>query len=257
MVKPEYALAGSPCWIDLLTSDADRAIDFYGTLFGWTAERTGPEFGGYINFLKDGERIAGAMANDGSTGAPDMWTIYLRVTDAAATVKAAAEHGGQVYLEPMAVGELGSMAMLADAGGATVGLWQPGQHTGFARVVEPDAPSWFELFTRDHAAMVAFYRDVFGWQTASAGDTDEFRYTTLGEDERAAAGIMDASGFLPEGVPAHWSVYFGTADIDASVATVLSGGGAVVVAPEDTPFGRLATVTDPTGTQFKFVQPPA
>ena len=68
------------------------------------------------------------------------------------------------------------------------------------------------------------------------------------------AGVMDASGFLPEGVPAHWSVYFGTDDADATAARIVELGGTMVNAPEDTPYGRLATATDPVGVQFKLVQ---
>ena len=37
---------------------------FYGELFGWTSEDAGPEYGGYIDFPKDGERVAGCMGND-------------------------------------------------------------------------------------------------------------------------------------------------------------------------------------------------
>ena len=31
-------------------------------------------------------------------------------------------------------------------------------------------------------------------------------------------------------------------------------GGSIVSPPEDTPYGRLATATDPVGVQFKLVQ---
>ena len=62
---------------------------------------------------------------------------------------------------------------------------------------------------------------------------------------------MDASGFLPEGVPDHWSIYWEVDDIDASVARVAALGGSVLDGPQDTPYGRMATVTEPTGTQFK------
>jgi predicted enzyme related to lactoylglutathione lyase len=65
---------------------------------------------------------------------------------------------------------------------------------------------------------------------------------------------MDASGFLPEGVPAHWSVYFGVADADAALAKIVALGGSVVVPAEDTPYGRLATATDSTGAMFKLIQ---
>src|ERR1044072_8756642 len=107
----------------------------------------------------------------------------------------------------MAVGDMGSMAVVTDAGGAAVGMWQPGTHKGMGVVGDPGAPAWFELPTRHHHASVEFYRDVFGWDAHTMSDTDDFRYTTLGEGEGALAGIMDSTAFLPDGVPAHWAVY--------------------------------------------------
>jgi hypothetical protein len=62
---------------------------------------------------------------------------------------------------------------------------------------------------------------------------------------------MDAAAFLPEGAAANWSIYWATDDIDATVADTKSLGGSVVTDPMDTPYGRLATVTDPAGAQFK------
>jgi len=54
-------------------------------------------------------------------------------------------------------------------------------------------------------------------------------------------------------VPSHWTVYFGVADADAACAKVQELGGTVVEAPVDTPYGRIATATDPTGTHFRLV----
>ena len=146
--------------------------------------------------------------------------------------------------------------MFTDAGGAVIGAWQPGLHEGFGIVAEPGAPAWFELHTRDYEGAVTFYRDVFGWETHAMSDTPEFRYTTLYADAAAAAGIMDATNFLPEGVPAHWSVYFGVEDADATAAKAVELGGTLVQGIDDTPFGRLATFADPTGAMFKIVQSP-
>ncbi len=143
------------------------------------------------------------------------------------------------------------MVVVTDAGGAAIGGWQPGLNKGFGVIDEPGAPNWFELHTRDYEASVRFYEDVFKWDAHTVSDAPEFRYTTLGEGADALAGIMDASAFLPDGVPAHWSIYFGTADTDASVARVADLGGSVITPPEDTPYGRLATCVDPTGAPFK------
>ena len=60
MPQRDAAPIGAPCWVDLYTSDPDRSIAFYGDLFGWTAESAGEEYGGYINFAKDGQPSPGA-----------------------------------------------------------------------------------------------------------------------------------------------------------------------------------------------------
>jgi predicted enzyme related to lactoylglutathione lyase len=253
--KRDIAPVGAPCWIDLFTSDPAASRAFYGDLFGWTSEQAGEEYGGYINFLQDGVPIAGGMHNDGTQGVPDLWTVYLASADAKATVDAAAGHGGQVHVPAMDVMDLGMMALVTDAGDAAIGVWQPGLHKGFGILGEPDTPNWFELHTRDYAASLEFYQDVFGWDIHVASDTPEFRYATFGEGDDALAGLMDATAFLPEGVPAHWSIYFGTEDTDASLARIGELGGSTVLAGEDTPFGRLATAADPTGALFKLVGP--
>lgn len=248
---PTHA-AGQPCWFDLMTSDRDASVAFYTSLFGWEADAPNEEMGGYVNFTLDGTRVAGCMTNPGD-GTPDLWSVYLQVDDAEATAAKAIERGSQVIVPAMAVGDLGSMAVVTDPGSAAIGLWQPGTHSGFGVMAEPGAPAWFELFTRDFAPTVSFYEDVFGWDTEMAGDSDEFRYITLGRGESQRAGIMDAGNFLPEGVPAHWSVYIGTTDTDAVVADAVARGGAVTQEPMDSPYGRMAAITDPTGAQIKLV----
>jgi hypothetical protein len=238
-----------------MTSDAERAKEFYGTLFGWTFQ-TGDEekYGGYITAAKDGKTVAGMMQKDDSmTGMPDMWSTYLRSEDAAATVQAAAQNGGQVYMEPMDVPEQGRMAMIADATGASVGIWQPAEMKGYELAAEAGAPAWHELHTKDYATAVKFYQDVFGWDTDVMSDTPEFRYTTLGTGDSAKAGIMDASAYLPAEVPSNWQIYFAVEDTDATIAQAVSLGATVIHDAEDTPFGRLATLTDPTGAMFKIV----
>jgi predicted enzyme related to lactoylglutathione lyase len=182
-----------------------------------------------------------------------MWTVFLNTDDADRTAEAAQANGGQVYIEPMDITENGRMTMLGDPGGASVGVWQPRDVQGFEIRSEVGAPAWFELHTRAYDESVAFYRDVFGWDTHAMSDTPEFRYTTLGEGDGALAGIMDATAFLPEDVPAHWSVYFRVEDADAALARVVALGGSILRPAEDTPYGRLAQAADPLGTSFKLI----
>jgi uncharacterized protein len=235
-----------------MTSDPDRSRDFYHRLFGWTSEDAGPEYGGYVNFSRDGDLVAGCMRDQGQ-GAPDTWSIYLTSDDAAKTVEAATGSGAQVIVPPMDVMELGTMAFVADPAGAGIGVWQPGLHQGFGVFGEPGSPGWFELHTRDYDASVGFYRDVFRWDTHVQSDVPEFRYTTYGDGDDRLAGIMDASAFLPAGAPASWSIYFAVDDTDGALTRIVELGGSVVMGAEDTPYGRLAQAADPTGTRFKLV----
>lgn len=243
--------SGAPCWLDLFTSDPDRAEAFYGRLFGWTVEHTGPEFGNYVTFLRDGVRIAGMMRNDGSQGMPDVWTLYFSTPDAKATTGAAVAAGGQVYLDPMPVGDLGTMALVAAPDGAAVGLWEPGTFAGYGLHNEAGTPVWHELQTREYARALEFYRAVLGWETEVMSDTDEFRYSVMARDGVQYAGVMDGAGFVPDGVPPTWLTYVGVEDVDATLAVAEELGGAVQLPAEDTEFGRLAQIADPTGAVIK------
>jgi predicted enzyme related to lactoylglutathione lyase len=168
----------------------------------------------------------------------------------------AGTEGAKVLSAPMKVGDLGAMAVLLDPSGAAIGLWQPGSHTGFGRYNEPGSVTWDEHLSKNFAASCAFYIAVFGWELEVMSDTDEFRYSTAKVDGETVAGLMDAASFLPEQVPSHWAVYFSVTDVDAAAARLVQLGGTVTRPAEDTPFGRMADVSDPNGTAFKLHQPP-
>ncbi len=241
---------GAPCWIELFTSDLEAAQRFYGSLFGWTTEASGPDYGGYVTFLHHGAPIAGCMHNDGSAGAPSSWSVYLESDNAADTAAMAKANGGQVVVEAMQVGEMGHLAFVVDPGGATVGIWQGLEHPGFSARGEVGTPGWFELQTRDYHRALPFYENVFGWVTHTVSDSLEFRYTTLGRDEDTLAGVLDASE-LPGDAPSAWWFYLEVDDADAAAARAVDLGGVQVSAPEDSPYGRVAQLADPSGVMFK------
>ena len=246
---------GAPCWVDLFTSDPDKSVAFYSQLLGWSHEDAGEEFGHYINFSRGAARVAGAMRNDGGSGQPDAWSVYLLVADAEKALATAEAGGGQVVVPAMAVGDIGVMGMVVDPSGAAIGIWQAKEHPGFGVLAEPGAPGWFELHTKDFGKAIAFYRDVFGWDVHSESDTDEFRYSTLGTGEDARAGVMDASGYLPADAPSFWTVYFAVDDVDAKVAQAVQLGASVVEEATDTPYGRLVGLRDVTGAYVKLAGP--
>ncbi len=244
---------GTPCWVDLLSSDVEKSTAFYGELFGWTATAAPEEFGGYVTFASDGKKVAGMMGRTPDMGSdhPDVWSTYIATADIDATVAAAVAAGAQVYAPAMAVGDLGSMALLGDPAGGAFGVWQAGTHTGFERYNEPVAVTWDEYHSKNFEASADFYSKVFGWTMESMGDSDEFRYSTGSVNGESVAGMMDSSGFLPAEVPSHWAVYFTVPDCDAAVAKAVEMGATVTQPAQDTPFGRMASLNDATGAPFK------
>ncbi|MGQ0466086.1 MAG: VOC family protein [Sporichthyaceae bacterium] len=246
---------GAPCWVDLMSTDVEGAKAFYGEVFGWVAGEGSPEFGGYVSFARNDEPVAGLMACMDPAGPQNVWGVYLGVADADATVARVKANGGSVIADSMPVGELGTMAVLVDSAQAVFGIWQPGLHRGGVVGVD-GAPCHFELHTRNYDAATAFYRDALGW-TANvvADDPGGFRYSVLEVGDGQNAGIYDAANDLPDGVPAHWAIYFATADVDKTLATIARLGGSVVEPAMDTPYGRLATAADPAGALFKLRAP--
>ncbi|MHB8220353.1 MAG: VOC family protein [Acidimicrobiales bacterium] len=247
---------GAPCWADLWTSDVEGSRRFYGEFFGWEAMEPSAEFGGYFMFNRAGQPVAGAMGGMPDNPAQDVWKIYLATDDVQRTAAAAEAYGAQIAVPPMPVADLGVQAVLTDPVGATVGAWQPGTFAGFSVLDEPGAPSWFELFSTDFARSVDFYRSVFGWETEVVSDTADFRYSVLHPgDDVQLAGIMDATALIPKGA-SYWAIYWEVEEVDEAVAKLRSLGGGVASEPSDTPYGRMATVTDPRGAAFKLRQAP-
>src|SRR6478672_44723 len=241
---------GAPIWAELSTSDLHRAEDFYGAAFGWTFESPGAEYGGYVNAAADGHLVAGLMPVDPQWQRADGWSTYLHTDDVDATITKAVAAGANSCGSAMEMPDKGFMAMLTDPSGAPFGLWQPTGHQGFGAVGQPGTPVWHQLTTGDFRGALAFYREVFGWDTELESDTDEFRYATAKFDGEQLLGVMDGAAFLTAGTPAQWTCFWGCNDVHETLRIIVDNGGSVLRAAEDTPYGRLAAAADPTGATF-------
>jgi predicted enzyme related to lactoylglutathione lyase len=251
MSKVTSYAPGTPCWADLSCADIDASVSFYADLFGWQFEEPGgEETGGYRRARFEGDDVAGLMPKF-KADEPQMWNTHISVADAAATVAKVTAAGGTVLHDPVEVPELGTAAVCKDPGGAVFSIWQPGKMIGAERVNGPGALTWNELGTRDVEGAKAFYGEVFGWtadehelQRADGGPGPAI-YVEWKLDGKDVGGMMDIAGVLPAEVPAHWLVYFGVPDTDATVEKVKAAGGDVRFGPVDIPAGRFAVVTEP------------
>jgi predicted enzyme related to lactoylglutathione lyase len=119
---------GGFCWLDLAASDAARAKAFYAQAFGWSA-REQPALGGHYTRLSVGgvefASLYPLRQAQLERGVPSHWTPYVRVRSTDATTHRMPELGGRVLVQPFDVPGAARIALIEDAVGALVGLWQP------------------------------------------------------------------------------------------------------------------------------------
>ena len=144
----------------------------------------------------------------------------------------------------MDVGPNGRMAIAADPQGNPFGLWQAGSTTGVGVFNEPGALVWNEAAVDDPAAARDFYGAVFGfsWQEIPGAGG----YSTFATADRPLGGL---GGVSPGAAPGLGDLLLG--------GLLRRGGrrrggrrGKVLLAAQDTEFGRFAVVADPWGASF-------
>lgn len=237
---------GTPTWIDLGIPDLDRAMEFYGALFGWEFDVGPEETGRYTMCLLRGKPVAALMPNPDQGATDFWWNMYFATDDVDGTVKRAADAGGTVLTAPMDVTDVGRMAVVRDPVGAQFGLWQGRTHIGCEIVNEPDSLLRNDLVTPTPGPARDFYPAVFDFTLDSNENLPDLDFTFLRRpDGHEIGGIMGTPG-----APAsRWATMFEVADTDAAVRRAVAAGG-TAGSPEDMVYGRIAVITDPFGAEF-------
>jgi uncharacterized protein len=234
---------GTPTWVDLGIPDLERAMEFYGAVFGWEYEVGPPETGRYTICTLAGRPAAGLAQTDSAPAY--WWTVYFATDDCDGTAKRITDAGGALVQDPMDIPERGRMALATDPTGAQFGLWQAYGFIGAQVVNEPGALLRNDLGTPTPEPARAFYPAVFDFTL----DTDpvlnsEFTFLRR-PDGHEIGGIMGD----PTATASAWTTLFEVADTDATLARAVAAGATAEPA-FDMPYGRLAELTDPFGTPF-------
>ncbi|MEV6163494.1 VOC family protein [Streptomyces sp. NPDC052052] len=247
-VQPE----GTPCWADAMFPDLDRAKSFYADVLGWTFGESSSEFGDYTQAYANGKAVAAVVPPMPGQEGPSAWCLYLASPDAAATATKIREHGGETLMDPMQVGDFGTMLLARDPSGVVFGVWQAGSHEGFEAERVPGAFCWAEVFTREPEKSDAFFSAVFPYTMVQMADAAiDFRMFDVGG--RTVMGRMKMGDDFPPEVPPHMNVYFTVEDCDAAVAKAVERGAILRFGPLTIPFGRFAALTDPQGAAFSVI----
>lgn len=239
--------AGTPTWIDMGVPDLDRALEFYGAVFGWEFEVGPAEMMRYTLCKLDGRVVAGLAEADGTSDSY-WWTVYFATDDCEESARKIADAGGEVLVDPMDIMDNGRMAIAKDPVGAQFGLWQAKTFVGCELVNEPGALLRNDLVTPDPGPAREFYAAVFGFTNEGNPDysSDGPDFTFLRRpDGNEIGGIMG----VKEATRSAWGVLFEVTDTDEVVAKVRAAGG-TADEPYDMIYGRLAEVRDPFGAEF-------
>ena len=110
--------------IELNTQDVAKAKSFYQSLFAWSLNDM--DMGDMTYTMIDvGEGTGGGMMKHPMPGAPSMWLPYVLVDDIVAATAKAKSLGAAVVQDVKEVMGAGSLSIITDPTGATLGLWQP------------------------------------------------------------------------------------------------------------------------------------
>ena len=111
--------------VELNSTDIGKSKSFYTALFDWklTEEKMGGD--AVYTMIGVGEGTGGGMMTHPMPGAPSMWLPYVLVPDIRAATDKARTLGAQIIRDAMEVPDAGTLSILIDPTGATIGLWQP------------------------------------------------------------------------------------------------------------------------------------
>ncbi len=250
MAQVATAVINKPAWVDLSTTDADAARDFYASLFGWDLDVSeDPQYGGYATAKLGDQSVAGIGPKQEGDQSPTAWSLYIGTEDIVALAREVQEAGGTVIAPPFDVGDQGRMAVFIDPSGAFISGWQGAGTSEFVSGI-PNAFGWAELNARGLEPAITFYETVFGWTHSEQPYGEGEVYNQFEHDGQPIAGALEMNPQIPAEVPSNWLIYFTVEDVDARFQRAIELGGREMVAPQDMPGGRFAIVSDPQGAAF-------
>ena len=257
-------LTGKFFWYELMTSDPEGAIRFYGDVVGWTTKPFGDDLQGdsYHVISASAGEMGGIMAIPAELkdhGMRPWWGGYIGSGDVDADAKRLTEAGGSVKRAPEDIPGVGRFAVMGDPGGAIFMLLK-----GFSpEEMEAASPmanghvGWHELYSGDFDKDLAFYTSQFGWGKGEAMDMGEmgnyqlFSMSGSTEFNAMSGGMMARPKEMPMPM---WLFYFVVSDIDEAVEKVKAGGGTVLNGPMEVPGGAwIIQGSDPQGAMFALV----
>ena len=211
-------------WHDCLTTDIDKAIEYFSHLTDWVVfDQTSPNVGRYPIVRNRGKAIAGILEMPAflrSSGIPPYWTGYVH-TNLEQAAENIAKLGGQIFTMPNK-SAMGTSFVFTDSGGAVLACYAPSNAFEFPAHSKPGDLVWQQLYSANHEKSSEFYRALLGWEM----DRDDENSVIFRD---SASADIAGMGHKPDWIDSDTWVYFiGVGDISDTVERALEQGGSVL-----------------------------
>ena len=148
----ELGTPGRVGWHELLAADWEKALAFYGELFGWQkADADTGAMGTYQLFSAGGQTIGGMFTKPAMVPVP-FWLYYFNIGDIDAAAKRVKAGGGQILNGPIEVPGGNWIVQCTDPQGAMFALVGKRSHNGigyFERAASRDGTAVLNNVKRD------------------------------------------------------------------------------------------------------------
>ena len=114
------------CWNELMSADVAASTAFYTEVLGWRSEvkQMQPGMDYTIFTAAEGMMVAGLMQSPPPHEDMTAWMAHILVDDLEQSLDKARSLGAKVHMDPQAIPEVGTFALIEDPLGAFVNLFQ-------------------------------------------------------------------------------------------------------------------------------------
>jgi hypothetical protein len=247
---------GTPCWIDLATSNEQSAQRFYRGLFGWSYQvHHDPTTRNQRYSVASTKGASASGLYQSRSGNQLGWIVQLAVTNAGSAAHRVEQLGGKVTLKPVSVPQRGSIFYAVEPTGTPLAFWQP-IHPWVFEKHKPNTFTGADLNTHNGALADYFFSQLLHYQSHQLGDGQGIDYTQWCLDgEPVLYRYVMGTEYRPT-TPPHWMIYFSVEPaegVESMARRAIQLGGSVVVDPYDTLWGRICVLADAEGFTFSVI----
>ena len=106
---------GTIGWNELITSDIEKATEFYSKLFNWSPEVEEFQPGStYTTFLNNGIPVAGMVKYMEGGAVGSRWSVYFTVDNIEESMNIAVDNGADICFAPIDIEGVGRFTMVRD-----------------------------------------------------------------------------------------------------------------------------------------------